>query len=53
MKVSGEVDPERAGSQVFPSLVALLKTSSQHFTTNIGKQVSSKFSNSVREQEHQ
>ena len=40
LKVTGEVDPERSGGQVYPSLVALLKASSQHFTTNIGKQVS-------------
>ena len=39
MKVNGEVDPERVGGQVYPSLVALLKNSSQHFSTSIGKQV--------------
>lgn len=39
VKVNGEVDPERVGGQVYPNLVALLKTSSQHFSTNIGKQV--------------
>ena len=38
--MTGEVDPERSGGQVFPTLVSLLKASSQHFTTNIGKQVS-------------
>ena len=37
--MTGEVDPERMGGQVYPSLVALLKASSQHFSTNIGKQV--------------
>ena len=39
VKVNGEVDPERVGGQVYPSLVALLKNSSQHFSTSIGKQV--------------
>lgn len=39
MKVNGEVDPERVGGQVYPNLVTLLKNSSQHFSTNIGKQV--------------
>ena len=39
VKGSGEVDPERAGGQVFPSLVALLKSSSPHFSTTIGNQV--------------
>lgn len=39
MKATGEVDPERVGGQMYPTLVALLKASSQHFTTNIGKQV--------------
>ena len=37
--MNGEVDPERVGGQVYPNLVALLKASSQHFSTNIGKQV--------------
>ena len=37
--MTGEVDPERLGSQVYPNLVTLLKASSNHFATNIGKQV--------------
>ena len=44
MKVTGEVDPERVGGQVYPSLVALLKASSQHFNTNIAKQVQNVYS---------